>query len=180
LPTHTACGATRQPWQTSFTHEPSVQPNAQMKVCEGYWQVPAAQVPGARYAVRSLAELHAAAGGASQPSHATPPRPHCEPLCWLGRRQAPEAVQQPFAQLVASHTHWPLTQRWPTLQLGPVPQRQSPVSVQVSEPTPHEVHAVPFAPQVVALRGEHDEPLQQPVAQVCRQPLHAPSTHDSP
>lgn len=50
---HVAGGGTRHPWQMSFSHEPPVQPKAQVKVSVVYAQVPRLQVPGARYAVRS-------------------------------------------------------------------------------------------------------------------------------
>jgi hypothetical protein len=47
--------------------------------------------------------------------------PHCAPLCCVVRKHAPLAVQHPSAQLVASHTHWPAEQRWPTAHAGPLP-----------------------------------------------------------
>ena len=48
LPMHTDCGGARQPWQASFTHEPSVHPKAQTIGAVAYWQAPVTQLPGAR------------------------------------------------------------------------------------------------------------------------------------
>jgi hypothetical protein len=177
---HTGIGGSRQPWQTSFSHSPLVHPKAQVRLTVAYWQAPAMQLPGARKAVRSLAEVHWAAGGASQPPHVTPPRPHCEPFCWLGRRQVPFEVQQPSGQLVGSHTHAPLAHRCPKAHGALLPHWHCPSAEQPSLWVPQALQTEFDRPQVSTPRVAQVVPVQQPVEHVCRQPAHAPSMHSSP
>lgn len=57
-----------------------------------------------------------------------------------------------------------------------MPQAQAPESVQVSDPMPQLMQAALLVPHVLALRGRHSEPEQQPVLQLDRQLPHAPPT----
>lgn len=83
---------------------------------------------------------------ASQLPHVPPPVPQ---LALLGVLQVFPA-QQPVEHEVASHTHAPPTQRWPTLHAAPVvPHWQAPpaqlsarVASQVAQPAPPPPHAV--------------------------------------
>jgi hypothetical protein len=122
-----------------------------------------------------------------QASHALPPPPH-----ELGRspaRHAPAALQQPLGQEVASQTQVLPTQRWPTVQVGPVPHRQVPLDEQLSERTSHAAQVAPAEPQVVSDRVVQVAPSQQPpghdvssqmqrpAAQVCPGAHGAPVPH---
>jgi len=106
--------------------------------------------------------------------HAPPWEPHApRPFAW----HTPFA-QQPFGQLVASHTHCPLEQRWPAAHDGPAPQRQAPPA-QLSAPAPHETHAAPLKPHAVAVCiVVHVLPEQHPFGQLAAvQPLQTPLVH---
>ena len=81
--------------------------------------------------------------------------------------QVPSEAQQPFGQLVVSHTQAPATQRCPSLQTAPVPQAQVPVLEQLSALTASQVlHAAPSTPQAAVPGTLQVAPVQQPVAQV--------------
>jgi hypothetical protein len=90
-------------------------------------------------------------------------------------------VQQPLGQLVPSHTHVPLLQRWPGLHAGPVPHLQLPAE-QMSPVAPHDTHAAPERPHAVdAPEVLHVSPEQQPLGQLAAvQPLHTPPVHVCP
>jgi hypothetical protein len=80
---------------------------------------------------------------ALQAAQRAPFAPHA-PLAVPGW-QLPFASQQPLAQLVASHLHWPPTH---------------------SCPVGHATQAAPFAPHwAFAVPATHDVPLQHPVEQ---------------
>lgn len=84
-------------------------------------------------------------------------------------------MQQPFGHDTSSQTHVPAAQCWPGAQTAPPPHWQAPAVEQVSARTPSQAtQAAPFGPQVAAERGLQTEPVQQPVAQLATQPLHAP------
>src|ERR1700716_4243539 len=74
--------------------------------------------------------------------------------------------QQPAAQLVESHWHRPEMQRWPAAQGGDVPQAQAPWKQLSAEVVLQVVHALPPAPQVLALGVRHRLFEQQPLAQL--------------
>jgi hypothetical protein len=62
--------------------------------------------------------------------------------------------QQPPAHDEASHTHAPFMQRWPVWQAGPPPQRQAPMTAQVSALSLSQmIQAAAPVPQVVTDRG---------------------------
>jgi hypothetical protein len=86
----------------------------------------------------------------SQVAHAAPPFPQ------LASERALHVVpsQQPPAHEVASQTHAPFMQRWPSWQGGPPPQRQAPVTEQVSAVAGSQLlQAAAPVPQVLAERG---------------------------
>ncbi len=95
-----------------------------------------------------------------QAAHCAPGAPH-----WLMDVAVTQVVplQQPVGQVVASHTHCPLTQRSDAPQTAPVPQRQ-PLEEQVSARAgSHAVQAAPPVPHSDRVPGErHAVPLQQP------------------
>ncbi len=94
----------------------------------------------------------------------------------------PLPSQQPFGQLVASHTQLPAEQRWPAPQTAPVPQAQAPL-VHRSAPTPqpaHEVPAAPHAPSVSEPSATQVVPLQHPPGQLLALHTQAPPTQACP
>jgi hypothetical protein len=112
----------------------------------------------------------------SQETHTAPPVPHVlseverHVLFW----------QQPFGQLVASHTHAPLTHAWPAAHAAPVPHTQAPLA-QVSAVVPQATHAAPETPQLPAvIPGRQVLPLQHPVGQLVALQAQAPLTHARP
>jgi len=120
----------QQPWQliASHTHCP----------LEQRW--PAAHAPPVPQRHAPPEQLSAEMG--EHAAHAAPPVPH-----WLdvGGVTQPIGPQHPPPQLVASHTHWPLTQCSPLPQTGPAPQRQPPMA-QLSAVMPHVAHIAPPVP----------------------------------
>ena len=103
-------------------------------------QQPVVQYDGSQNATHAwlahlLPPLHAA--------QAAPPVP--QSALAVPGWQTPDASQQPFGQLVASHWHAPSTHSWPAGQV---------------------THAAPFAPHSAFVAGfTQAVPLQQPVAQ---------------
>jgi hypothetical protein len=73
-------------------------------------------------------------------------------------------LQQPLAQLVASQTHRPPTQRCPELQAGLEPQRHCPL-LQVSDVPAQARQSAPASPQVWSLDGWQTPFWQQPLGQ---------------
>jgi hypothetical protein len=62
-------------------------------------------------------------------------------------------LQQPL-QLLVSHTHTPFWQRWPELQMGPVPQVHAPAAEQPSARVDeHELQLPPGGPQLERVCG---------------------------
>lgn len=116
---------------------------------------------------------------AREGSHATqvsPPTPHDVRF----RTVHVEPLQHPAGQLVASHAHWPPTQRWPVAQAGPPPQPQLPLvheSVRVRSQVAHEA---PAAPQLEIEAALHVEPTQHPAAHDAASHTHAPPAHRCP
>ncbi len=93
--------------------------------------------------------------------------------------QLPFASQQPLGHEVASHTHWPLTQRVPAPQAGPLPQAHCPPMQALAAMGLHAEQATPWSPQAWALGARHCEPEQHP-AQVALSQVQAPPTHFCP
>lgn len=123
--------------------------------------VPQAQLPLAQV---SPVRPHATQALPLAPHFAAPvPVMHSAPL------------QQPLAQLVASHTHWPPTQRWPMAQAAAVPQVHAPLVHPLARVGSQVLHTAPAAPHAEAEVGVTHAPLrQQPVAQlVWSQPAQA-------
>lgn len=94
-----------------------------------------------------------------QLEHTAPARPH-----WLkvsdayGTHEPPTlAVQQPFAQVVASQTHWPPEQRWSALHALPLPHLQDPLVQLSALLRSHVVQAPPPLPQLLVVGGEAHE-----------------------
>ena len=122
-----------------------------------------------------------------QASHAFPPAPH--ELDTSPARHAPAVLQQPLGHEAASQTQVLPTQRWPTVQAGPVPHRQAPLDEQLSERTSHAAQVAPAEPQVVSDRVVQVAPsqhppghdvssqMQRPAAQVCPGAHGAPAPH---
>jgi hypothetical protein len=71
-----AGGGVRQPWQTSPTHEPPLQPLAHAVSTVVYVHAPAVHWPGTWLARRVFASRHTAAGGVAHSAHRWPPEPH--------------------------------------------------------------------------------------------------------
>jgi hypothetical protein len=101
--------------------------------------------------------------------HAPPPGP---PQCAMSVPLKHWSFsQQPLGQLVESHLHVPLTQRWPAAQVTP-PHWHVP-ALQVSGLT-HAMHELPASPQVPFDEAKQVPPLQQPVEQLVEShPVHA-------
>lgn len=128
----------------------------------------------------------------SQPAHcrlAVQPAPeHCWQLIpavphWPALSpgwQTPLASQQPVGQLVASHTHAPLTQWSPAPQAAVPPQRHAP-SRQLFACTGSQVpHASPAAAQVETEKATQVSPRQQPFRQLDGVHWQRPPVHSSP
>ena len=129
--------------------------------------VPQPQPPSVRHVL--LVAPHAV--------HVPPAGPHAPTVG--GETHAP-AWQQPVGHDVASHTHVPPLQRWPTAHGGLLPQRQAPL-VHRLERASQAVHAAPLVPHwAVLVAVTQVVPLQQPVVHVVEQPAHEPLTQVSP
>jgi hypothetical protein len=129
-------------------------------------EAPHRQAPAAEQL--SAVALHAA--------HAAPPVLHC---VTVGGLTHAEALQQPFGQLAALHTHVPATHAWPTAHALPAPHRQLPF-VQPSEVAGlHAMHTAPAVPHCESEGGVTQAPFeQQPAAQLAAvQPLHVWLVH---
>jgi hypothetical protein len=112
-------------------------------------------------------------------THAAPEVPHAAAL-WLAPVRHMPALQHPVGQLVESHTHAPLTQRWPDAHALEVPHRHAP-AVQRSAVALHAAHDAPGAPHCAAVVGLTQVlPLQQPLGQLVALHTHAPATHCCP
>ena len=99
---------------------------------------------------------------AGQTSQALPPAPHESAV--LPPRHIP-CAQQPLGQEVPSHTQVLATQRWPTVQAPPLPQRQVPVAEQLSERASQATQVAPAVPQLPSARVRQVVPLQHPLGQ---------------
>jgi hypothetical protein len=95
-------------------------------------------------------------------------------------RHSPAAVQQPPAQLRASHTHTPPAQRWPVGHAGPAPQRHTPPTHPLAASESHAAQAWPAGAQVVRESCTHWSPWQQPSGQLAAVQRHAPETQAWP
>ncbi len=159
-----------QPMQTA--------PPLPQVVSDGALQVaPEQQPPGQLVALQPLQCPAVQVWPAGQVVQAPPPPPHEATLS--PARQTP-AAQQPVGQEVLSQTQVLATQRWPTVQVAPVPQRQSPLAEQLSERASHATQVAPALPQVVMVRFEQMEPLQQPLGQEVASQMHRPSAQRWP
>ena len=112
---------------------------------------------------------------APQLTQALPPVPHADAD---GVTQLP-FWQQPFGQLMASHTHWPPLQRWPGKQAAPMPQRQLPLAVSQVPPRTgsQAAHWTPPVPQAPFDCGVQTLLLQHPVGQLCAVQAQLPFLH---
>jgi hypothetical protein len=116
-------------------------------------------------------------GWAPQEAQVAPPVPH-----WVARVpawQTPELSQQPVGQLVASHTHAPPTQRWPSAHTPELPHAHEPVAEQRSAPASQAAQVVPPAPQAVTVSvesGTQVAPEQQPAGQLAAVQVQVPPT----
>jgi hypothetical protein len=88
-------------------------------------------------------------------------------------------LQQPLAQEVASHTHWPLKQCWPEAHSEPLPQLHWPFWQPSARVMSQETQATPLRPHEAKVGGSTQVlPLQQPLAQEPEVQRHWPLTHD--
>ncbi len=96
-----------------------------------------------------------------------------------GERHWLAPLQQPFGHEVASHTHVPLTHRWPDAQTAPrLPQLQSPLRQLSASVALHEVQARPGFPHSETVVGVVQTPLlQHPFGQLAALHTHWPPTH---
>jgi hypothetical protein len=86
----------------------------------------------------------------SQATHSEPATPQLSAARILHRLPR----QQPAGQDAASHTQTPFMQRCPVSHGGPPPQRQAPVSEQLSAlPVSQPMQAAPAAPHACTERG---------------------------
>jgi hypothetical protein len=121
---------------------------------------------------------HRSACVASQATQATPLVPH---VAVAGVRHVlPE--QQPLGHDVASHTHTPPLQRWPTAHIAPAPHAHAPALQRSARTVSHATHAPPAVPHAAVLGVLHVDPEQHPPAQSAvhsgQVPLtHAPAAH---
>jgi hypothetical protein len=90
--------------------------------------------------------------------HAAPPVPHA--LLAVPVWHVPPASQQPFGQLVASHSHTPATQAWPLAQ-----------ATQAAPSTPHVATALGWQLPLAS---------QQPLGQLAASHSHTPATQAWP
>ena len=109
--------------------------------------------------------------GEAQVVQAPPPRPQFE--TWLMLQVVP--LQQPFGQLVASQTHWPLTQRWPEPQAALKPHLHWPPP-QLSAMAPQLMQAVPWLPHWLTETVWQRLPWQQAFGQLVASQVQAPFT----
>lgn len=127
--------------------------------------------------LQSPALEQASASVVSQLEHAEPSLPQ---LVRLAARQVVPS-QQPLGQDVASHTHAPPSQRWPTAHIALPPHAQTPPEVQPSARVASQAtHAAPAVPHRIAVGVLHVLPEQQPLAQVAVQAVQAPAVHAPP
>ena len=97
----------------------------------------------------------------SQAMHASPPEPH---RSREGIRQTSSASQQPVGHDVASHTHAPMSQRWPAEHAAIEPHWHVPAEEQLLETVASQATQVPPpVPQVVTSRVRQSVPSQQPL-----------------
>jgi hypothetical protein len=89
-------------------------------------------------------------------------------------------AQQPLGHDVASHTQAPLTQRWPALQAGPVPQVQAPFVHESAFVEPQATQAAPLVPQLVNDGVMQLFPAQHPLGHDVASHTQAPLTQLSP
>lgn len=189
LPTHRL--PTPQAAAPPQVHAPLVQPSARVasQVAHTAPAVPqadavgvAVHVPLRQQPVAQVITLQLVHCWPTQLAHcwqATPPVPHAAAA--VPATHAPAASQQPVGQLVASHTHAPLSQRWPLPHAGLVPQRHSPPTQVLACVASHDAQLWPAAPQVLAVHGVQTWPgPQQPAAQLFSVHTHWPPTHAWP
>lgn len=113
----------------------------------------------------------------SHVAHAAPAVPH---FAALGVAQESPS-QQPAEQLVASHTHAPLLQRWPLAHAGPEPQRQAPAMQRSVVIATQLTHTAPPLPHSESLETRHVPSKQHPLGQVVpSQPVQLPPSHAPP
>jgi len=141
-------------WQLSVA---SQQPLAQLCGVQTHWPFsqacPSAQAGPLPQRQPPWATAQASARPAGQLSHSAPGAPQAMKSAAM---QVLPALQQPFGQLVASHTHCPPTQRCPLSHPGPTPQRQTPSGPQLSVAVGSQVpQAPPAGPQALVERGVH-------------------------
>ena len=132
------------PWQQPLGHDVASQTH-----CPELQRWPPAQADPAPHAqVPSAPQWSARL--ASHAAHAPPPLPHAtSDGVW---QLAP--WQQPAPQEEASHTQAPFAHRCPDWQAGPPPQRQVPITAQVSALAVSQIaHAAAPVPQVLTERG---------------------------
>jgi hypothetical protein len=143
-------------------------------------QVPAAEhaCPGAHAGPEPHAHapaMHLFATFGAQATHAEPLVPQ---LAGDAVVHVPFA-QHPFGHDVASQTHLPPEQCWPSLQGAPPPQAHVPERAQASAVVGlHATHAPPAAPHAPRDGLLHVGPEQHP-AQLPAHPLHAPAVQVS-
>lgn len=73
------------------------------------------------------------------------------------------AVQQPFAQVLESHKHWPPEQCWPAPQAAPLPHLQVPLAQLSAFPAAQATQAFPAGAQALTDSVVQTLPLQHPV-----------------
>ncbi len=90
--------------------------------------------------------------------------------------------QQPAGQELGSHTHEPLSQRWPGSHAGPPPHVHVPPTHASASVGSHATHAAAPAPHASNASTLHVLPVQHPLAHVAElQPAHAPAAlHPEP
>jgi hypothetical protein len=113
---------------------------------------------------------------ASQVPQAPPPVPQ---LALLGALHV-VPVQQPVEHEVASHTHAPPTQRWPTPHAAPAPHWQPPAAQLSARVVSQVAQPPPAVPHAVVDGVWQTLPLQQPLGQLAALHTHAPPTHACP
>lgn len=114
--------------------------------------------------------VHESARPVTQAVHVPPLVPHAArsiTLHWF-------PWQQPDAQLVASQTQAPETQRWPAPHAAFAPQRHAPPAQVSAFEVSHAVHVPPPVPQAVRSISLHWFPWQQPDGQLVESHVHVP------
>jgi hypothetical protein len=161
----------------------SQQPVAQL--VESHTQAPFTQRCPEPQSVPPVPQLHAPLRQRSallpQAAHIAPLLPHCGAVSFASATQL-VPLQQPFGQLVESHTHWPLWHRWPAPHAAIPPQVHRPVfTLQPSAFAPHAVQVLPPAPHWFALGlVTQVPPEQQPDGQLTESHWHMPDTQRWP